>query len=132
MASIKDLDGIKEKDEQGYEVQVYWRDNALWLSEAGGTPVTFTVYGSESPTYLKRRSETYRELAKTEVQPDSQTLAAFIAACAVKGWSGIEEPCTPENARALMAFEFLRMQVENVSARGKGFFAAASPDSASG
>lgn len=132
MASIKELDGIKEKDEQGYEVQVTWRDGAKWLSGDGTKPVTFTVYGSEAPTYLKRRSETYRELAKTEVQPDSDVLSAFIAACALKGWSGLEEPCTTENARALMAFEFLRAQVEAVSARGKGFFGGVSPASVSG
>ena len=132
MASLKDLDGLKAKDEQGYTVEMLWRDRARWLASDGTTPVTFTVYGSEAPTYLKRRADMYRELSRVETQPDHETLAAHITACAIKSWDGIEEPCTPENARAMMAFEFLRMQVERASTRGVDFFGGGSPDSAGG
>jgi hypothetical protein len=132
VASIKDLQDLKAKDEAGYSVEMYWRDRAKWLASDGKTPVTFTVYGSEAPTYLKRRTELYRELSKTEDTTDSETLQAFVVACAIKSWSGIEEPFSLENARALMAFEFLRIQVERASTRGADFFGDASPGSVSG
>lgn len=126
MASLKELQGLKAKDEDGYPVAMHWRDRAKWLAADGKTPVTFTVYGSEAPTYLKRRAEVYRELSTAEENVDGDTLAAFVAACALKAWDGLEEPFTPENARALMAFEFLRVQVERGSTRGADFFGAAS------
>lgn len=132
MASIKELQGLKPKDEEGYRVEMHWRDRAKWLASDGKTPVAFVVYGSEAPTYLKRRAEVYRELSAGEESVDGDTISAFVAACAIKSWDGIDEPCTAENARALMAFEFLRVQVERASTRGADFFGGASPASASG
>jgi hypothetical protein len=126
MASLKDLEGLKAKDEAGYAAEMHWRDGAKWLAADGKTPVTFTVYGSEAPTYLKRRADVYRELSAAEENVDGDTLSAFVAACAIKSWSGIEEPFSVENARALMAFEFLRVQVERRSTKGADFFGAAS------
>ena len=132
MASIKDLEGLKAKDEAGYPATMHWRDGAKWLAADGKTPVTFTVYGSEAPTYIQRRADVYRELSAAEEKTDSDTLSAFVSACAIKSWSGIEEPYSMENARALMAFEFLRVQVERRSTKGADFFAAGSPASVSG
>jgi hypothetical protein len=128
VASLKELQGLKEKDEQGFTMQARWRDNGLWLAGDGKTPVTFELYGSEAPTYLKRRSEMYREVATLGVEPDDATIAAWTAACAFKGWRGIEEPCTQENARAMMALEFLRAQVNRACQKGAGFFGDGSPD----
>lgn len=128
MASIKDLKDLKAKDEQGYTITMHWRDAAKWLASDGRTPVTFVIYGSEAPTYLKRRAEVYRALSNSEEKVDGDTLAAFTTACALKSWTGIEEDCTEENARALMAFEFLRAQVERGATRGADFFGVASTD----
>lgn len=124
MASLKQVQDQREKDEAGYPVEMLWRNRMPWLSSDGKTPVTFTVYGSEAPTYLKLRGEMYREAAKTGEELDDNTALARIAACAIKGWAGIDEPCTVENARAMMSFEFLRLQVERASTRGADFFGA--------
>ena len=130
MASLKQLSDLKAKDEAGYETVMRWRDGAQWLGP-DGKPATFTVYGSEAPTYLKRRAEFYREVANQGKEADTDFIAAGITACAIKGWT-LEEPCTVENARALMAFEFLRTQVETAATPGAGFFGAGSTDSSGG
>jgi hypothetical protein len=138
MASLTALEGQRDKDEAGLTFPVIDRDGYTpMFARDGTTPATFTVYGSESRTFKKRRAEMYREIAKSGEELDVDTIRVYEASCAMKSWTGWDAgdeplPCTIPNVRALLTFDFLRVQVESHARKGADFFAAASSASAAG
>lgn len=134
MASLKQVTSQIEKDEEGVVVAITQRNGQPYLA-ADGSPSTITVYGSEAPTYKKRRDAFYQELADSAEEADRHANRIALAACTVKAWHGWEGedgadiPCTVANARGLLSVEHILYQVEKGATQGADFFGASSTGS---
>jgi hypothetical protein len=121
------------QDEEAVAVTIYNKAGDPYTG-SDGKPATISVVGSESKRYRDARQVIQRAALRTHGKPTpDETLERIrdnniaLTAAAITAWSGWESegqpwPCTPENARDLMAIEHIRDQVANAIAEHATLF----------
>lgn len=120
MASIEQIEGVLERQEEGAVIEIMQPSGDPYVGLDGAT-ATITVVGSESKQYRASEMAESRKLLKggraklTPEQLRSQRINK--AASAVVEWSGWDDgkkdlPCTLEHVKDVIRHEHILRQVE--------------------
>ena len=131
--NLGDLKVKAERENEGAVIPIQDKVGDYYLGP-DGKPATITVVGSESKRYKDAKHAQYRRMSKRvrsgRSEPTPEELerdAVELAAAAVIGFDGWESdgkplPFTPENVKALLAYDHILEQVQAGIVRHASFF----------
>ena len=138
MASIGDIKQVVAQDEEGAEIPIYQKSGEPYMG-LDGEPSVFIVVGTESKQYraakrahLARLHKRARRRSGTTAPPEEMERDALeLVAASVIGFRGWDDgkaelAFTPDNVRALLAFDHIFDQVNVGIQAHADFFSASS------